>query len=121
MLGHMVRADIHSPGGIYLGSAPAFNLDSPVMDAFLHRMARGVLHSVKKSGFMPSKIQWRTNLPQDGFGIFALGISRTVGDVFSYHAVFPEKSQDSLWLLTFYERLHFVVHLQSTPKNGLSQ
>jgi hypothetical protein len=114
MLQHMVQADIHTPAGIYLGSAPAFNLDSPVMDAFLHRMARGLLHSVKKSGFMPSKIKWRTNLPRDGFGIFASGISRAVGDVFSYRAVFPQESQDSLWLLTFYERLHFVVHLQST-------
>ena len=114
ILEHMVQAHIHSPGGIYLGSAPAFNLDSPIMDAFLHRMARGLMHSVKKTGFMPSKIQWRTNLPPDAYNIFASGVSRTVGDVFSFKAVFPEESQDSLWLLTFYERLRFVVHLQST-------
>lgn len=114
MLDYMVQADIHTPGGIYLGSAPAFNFDSPLIDAFLHRMAKGLLHTVKKSGFMPSKIRWRANLPNDDFGIFASGVSRTVGDVFSYHAVFTEESQDSLWLLSFYERLHFVVHLQST-------
>jgi len=115
MLDHMVQADVRSPGGIYLGSAPAFNLDSPVIDAFLHRMARGLYHTVKKSGFIPSEIKWRTNLPPDAFGIFASGLSRTVGDVFSYRVVFPEGSQDSLWLLTFYERVHFVVHLKSIP------
>jgi hypothetical protein len=114
MLAHMVQADVHTPAGVYLGSAPAFNLDSPVMDAFLHRVVRGLLHSVRKTGFMPSTIQWRTNLPPVAFAIFASGISRTVGGVFSYRAVFVEESKDSLWLLTFYERLHFVVSLQST-------
>ena len=114
MLKHMVQANIHTPGGIYLGLAPAFNLDSPIIDAFLHRIANVLLHSVKQTGFMPSKIRWRTNLPNDGFDIFASGVSRSVGDVFSSHAVFTEESQESLWLLSFYERLHFIVRLQST-------
>lgn len=33
-------------------------------------------------------------------------------DVFSYSALFVEDSHDSLWLLTFYERLHFKALLE---------
>ncbi len=114
LLEHMVPADISTSAGVYLGSSPAFNLNNPVMDAFLHRMARGLLHSVKNTGFVPSKVQWQTNLQPDIFAIFASGLSGSFGDVFSYRALFVEDSHDSLWLLTFFERLHFKVSLHST-------
>lgn len=83
LLDHMVQAAISTSSGLNLGAAPAFNLDSPVMDSFLHRMARGLLHSVKNIGFVPSKIQWQTNFQPDTFAIFASGLSGSFGDVFS--------------------------------------
>src|SRR5262245_11848143 len=98
LLAHLVEADVHSPDGIYLGSAPAFNLDSQVVDSFLHRVVRGLLYSISKSGYLPSKIKWRTNVPPDVLATFPSTISRSVGDVFSYRVVFAEGSQASLWL-----------------------
>ena len=114
VLEHMLQVHIYLPGGIYLGSAPSFNFDSPVMDAFLHRTVRGFHHAEKKTGYRQSTIQWRIDLAPDTHDIFAHGISRTVGDVFAYTAIFPEGSERSLWLLTFYEHLRVVVHLQPT-------
>ena len=112
LLKHVAQVDIHSPEGDYLGSVAAFDLKSPVIDAFLHRMVRGLFHSVKKSGFVHSRMQWRTNVVPDDCEIFGLGTTRTFGDVFSYTAVFSEETQDSLWLLTFYERVRFIIHMQ---------
>ena len=114
LLEHMVQADLTTSSGEYLGCAPAFNFDSPVMNAFLHRVTRGLLHSVKDTGFVPSRVEWRTNLEPDIFHVFASAVSASLGDVFSYRALFVEDSHDSLWLLTFYERLHFEVSLHST-------
>lgn len=114
MLEQTVKVPIHSLGGSYLGSVAALNLGNPIMDAFLHRMARSLYHSVKKSGFLSSKIRWRTNLQADDYSIFSSGTTLTVGDVFSFTAIFSEESQDSLWLLTFYERLRFIVKLEVT-------
>jgi len=111
---HMVPADAYSPGGIYLRSAPAFNLNTPVIDAFIHRIVRGLLHEEKKSGFAPCSIEWRPNPAKNDCDLFVQGKFRTVGDVFSYSVLFRSSSLDSLWLLTFYERLRFLVHLGPT-------
>jgi hypothetical protein len=112
VLKHMVRADVHSRGGIYLGSAPAFNFDSPVIEGFLHRVVKGLLHEEKRSGFVLSSIKWEMNLPEDLYAMFAHGRSRAVGNVFSYSFLIRGGSLDSLWLLTFYESIRFVVRLQ---------
>ena len=79
LLNHMVQVEIHFPIGVYVGSATAFDLNSPVIDAFLHRMVRGLIYSVKGSGFIPSSIQWKTNLSSDDYEIFEVGITREIG------------------------------------------
>lgn len=115
VLQHMTQADVHSAGGIYLGSAPAFDFGSSVMDGFLHRVTRALLHEEQKCGFVPSTIEWRVNpAPDVCHDLAREGRSRVVGDVFSYSALFLEGHLNSIWLLTFYESLRFVVHLQLT-------
>lgn len=110
MVDSMIEVDLYSPEGDYSGKALAFNMDSAGMNSFLHRMIKGLLHSEKKSGFLPSKIVWRTNLNLSDYKGFDSGITRNFGDVFSYSVVFAEGTYESLWLLTFYERLSFLVH-----------
>ena len=113
VLRQMTQADVHSPGGIYLYSAPAFNLDSPVMDSFFHRVARGLLHEERRCGFVPCTTRWRPNRDPVTCANFAReGRSRGIGDVFSYSVCFLEGHLSSIWLLTFYDRLHFFIHLQ---------
>lgn len=114
---HIVLADVHSKGGIYLGSAPAFDLNTPVMDAFFDRIGRGLLHEEKSTGFVRLRSQWQLNPPQDICDNIAnQGKSRTVGDIFSYSVQFLEGSLSSVWILTVYGRLRFSLHLQ-TPQD----
>jgi hypothetical protein len=113
VLNHMALADVHSKAGIYLGSAPAFNFDSPRMDSFFHRLARGLLHEETQTGFVQSRIEWRRNPPPDICEDFLRqGRFRVVGDIFSYCVLLVEGELTSLWLLTFYERLRFIVLLR---------
>jgi hypothetical protein len=113
VLRHMTQADVHSSGGVYLGSAPAFNLDTPVMDSFFHRVVRGLLHEERQCGFLPCTIQWRLSPDRVVYADFVrVGRSRSIGDIFSYSALFLEGHLASIWLLSFYGRLRFIVHLQ---------
>ena len=82
------------------------------MDEFVQRMVRGLLYSVKKTIVIDPKVTWHTQLPPDTFTVFAPGISRDVGDIFSYRVLFTPESGRSFWLLTFYEHLHLVAALE---------
>jgi hypothetical protein len=44
ILESMTMADAYSPGGIYLGSGPGFDLDQEVMDRLMGKMTRALLH-----------------------------------------------------------------------------
>jgi hypothetical protein len=113
VLRHMTQADVHSPGGIYLRSAPAFNLDSLVMDSFFERVARGLLHEERRCGFVSCTTQWsRSRDPVICTNFAREGRSRAIGDVFSYSVRFLEGHLASIWLLTFYDRLPFFIHLK---------
>jgi len=117
VLRHVIQADINSPGGIHLRSAPAFNLDSPVMDSFLHRVVRGLLQEERQCGFVPCTIEWCRKRDTVICADFARQRgSRAVGDVFSYSVWFSDGHLSSIWLLTFYDHLHFFIHLQTSVK-----
>ena len=114
VLRQMVQADV-CRGGIYLRSAPAFNLDRPFMNRFFERVARGLLHEEKRCGFVPCTTEWRRTRDPVICAKFARERgSRAIGDVFSYSVLFSEGHLSSIWLLTFYDRLHFFVHLQAS-------
>ena len=114
VLRHVIQTDVYSPGGIYLRSAPAFNLDSPIMDSFFHRVVRGFLHEERRCGFVPCAIIWRRKRDPVICADFARKCgSRAIGDIFSYSFLFSEGHLSSIWLLTFYDRLHFFIHLQA--------
>jgi hypothetical protein len=101
-------------GGRHLGTAPGFNLDCPLMDNFLHRVTRALVHEERNTGYVASTIQWKLNPPPEALQGFAqLGKSRLVGDVFAYSVIFSPATPTSFWLLTFYERLNFLVNFKS--------
>ena len=113
LVSFMRPAAIHSSTGQFIGLAPAFNLNSPLVDEFLRRIAHALLHEEKKCGFVECKIDWRLNPPADecrGFASEAKG--RRIGDTFAYAVMFLNGSVRSIWLLEFYERLRFFVHLE---------
>lgn len=93
------------------GPFPTFNFNIPEMDAFLLRLARGLLHEETGIGFVRSKIEWRLD-PLDFPAHFGPHTkTRAVGNIFAYSVVFHAGGFDSVWLLTFYEKLRFGVHL----------
>ena len=73
-------------------------------------MLARVLHS---AGYIASATKWRRiREPRICADFISHAKTRSVGNVFSYGVVFPAGTLTSLWLLTFYQRLHFIVHLQ---------
>lgn len=116
VLSHLTQADIYSSGGIYLGAKPAFDLNNLMMDSFLHRIVRALLHKERKCGFVESNIEWRLNPPIEICHNFANDAkTRHIGDIFSYSYAFMENNlTSSIWLLTFYGNVRFFIHIQLT-------
>jgi hypothetical protein len=116
LMKHAVLLPLPPINGTKMGLIPAFDFDSDVIDSFLLRVTRALLHVETCCGFVECHIErWRANPPSDVFDVlFASKRSRQIGDVFSYSALLCEDSWNSVWLLTFYERLHFFVNLRTT-------
>lgn len=113
LMKHAVLLPLPQINSTRMAFTPAFNFDSDVIDSFLLRVTRALLHVETRCGFVSCHIErWRANPPSDV--LFTSERSRQIGDVFSYSALLCDDSRNSLWILTFYERLHFFVHLQTT-------
>jgi hypothetical protein len=109
----MRPASVHSSSGQFIGVAPAFDLNNPLVDEFLLRIVRALLHEEKECGFVDCTVAWRLNPPAAECREFASEAKgRRVGDTFAYATMIPDGSVSSLWLLEFYERLYFFVHLK---------
>ena len=95
--------EVRSPGGLYLGHAPAFNLDDPRVDRFLERVCRAVLFDSFNKGFFPGTFSWKILPPEVVPNLFHSAPKecprRNFGDIFSYVAL----TKDCIVLLRFYE------------------
>lgn len=106
--------DVYSPGGVYLGRRPAFELDRPRFERVMTKIARGLhyyetgvtLPPEVSSGivFNPDPERW-TDL------IDALGpVKGRHPEVFRYRCAFtPDRKRGSVWLFQFYEKPTFLV------------
>jgi hypothetical protein len=111
LMKHVVLLPLPPTNSTKMGLIPAFDFDSDVIDSFLLRVTRALLHVETSCGFVPCQVvRWCANPPEGNR--FVSDRSRQVGDVFGYNAAISEDSPSSLWLLTFYERLHFMVHVR---------
>lgn len=88
-------ADIFLEGKVFLGTAPAFNLNQPAMNRFFDRVARALFHEETESGYVTCTIEWRTirdSRANNGFAKYATH-KRSIGDIFSYAVAQEEKLQ----------------------------
>lgn len=118
LMKHVVPLPFPPINNTRMGLIPAFDFDSDVIDSFLLRVTRALLHVETRCGFVECHIErWRANPPSDVLDfLFASKRSRQIGNVFSYHTLLCEDLRNSVWLLTFYERLHFFVYFQTAKK-----
>jgi hypothetical protein len=83
-----------TPAGIYVGNAPAFDLNIPEVDAFLERVCRGVLYDSLQRGYFEATFRWK-RLPSKARNMIrfnTIGLPhKVVGTVFTY-VVFPDHS-----------------------------
>ena len=104
----MTPVEVNSPGGLYLGTAPAFNLNDPRIDRFIERVSRGVIYDAFGISFFVATFRWKLNPPNADF-LFQAGPpecrKKDVGEIFSYWI--PPESQDRVFwtIMRFYRNL----------------
>lgn len=90
-------ADVFLEGDVFLGTAPAFNLDQPALNRFFARVARSLLYKETRSGYVRCTIKWRPIYDlrvNNGFLRYATHTG-SVGDIFSYAG--HKKSNLDVW------------------------
>lgn len=122
MLDCMTLADRYSPGGVYLGTAPALNLDQPCMNRFFERLTRGLLYRENRIGFIKCRVEWKKapclsdvpNMPaQLQEFLRQPRVVRSFGqDHFSYAGWFCTGHAASYWRIRFYAGIEFQTWLR---------
>jgi hypothetical protein len=117
VLNSMKIVDVVSKGGVYLKSAMAFNLDQPVMDRFMTRMSRALLHHENRIGYVDCSVEWQLLnrasdlvLPSE---LLSVGKYRSVGDVFAYIGFYFPGQPNSLWILSFFGGFEVLTFLKA--------
>lgn len=125
----LLVADIQSPGGIHLGTAPAYQVHLPRMRRVVSRIVKGLFfHELQCR--LPDEYQshgmtdsdWNSsNLPQEDHDRMAALHSRPVRSIgqgaFTYRFLHAGDDHNStLWLLSFYENVWF---LGATAPRGI--
>ncbi len=109
--------DRYSPGGIYLGKAPAFDLNQKVMDTFIERMTRALLYCKNGIEYTEFEVEWKKSLdlpalermPPALRAFLLSGQSKEIGDgIFGYVGYYTPGRAVSLWLLNFYGGIEFM-------------
>ena len=109
----------YTPGGIYLGQAPAFNLDQPTIDRFVERIARALLYQEIAMEHTACDFEWKMSpddaaldrMPPDIKAVL-YGKPKVIGEgVFSYVGYFLSGTASSLWFLNFYGGIDFMVRV----------
>jgi len=123
LINSLMTKDRYSDGGIYLETAPAFNLDQPLMDRFFNRMSRALLYHENSIGYVDCTVEWRIapnfsrmeNIPDDIKKFLSYGKLRIVGDnIFYYVAWFRPQEVNSLWILGFYDGVDFITSVRAS-------
>ncbi len=112
VLGHMTVADVRTKDGEIV-PAWAFDLNSPLMNRFVLRVARSVLHEETGCGFFDCEATWALR-PDEAMKSELLTYattSRRVSAEFSYAGVFRSDEVNSAWLFTLYDSIDFLVSL----------
>lgn len=114
-----------TPDGIYIRKDWAFDYDNPVMNRFVRRLGRALLHFEFDQEYFEGQFRWRMNLETPAIvyeGLAAHGRVRKVTDEFSY-GVTALKEAGPAWVVTnFYGRTEFLIRIkadeQDTPSKG---
>jgi hypothetical protein len=117
ILNSLKPVDVYTPGGIALGSHPAFNLDQELMNRFIERVTRALLHHETSVGYADGNVEWRMaptlkNLVSIAAKTKAIRASvawKEIGKgVFGYAAYCRKGSTTSLYIMSFYGGAHFM-------------
>jgi hypothetical protein len=109
--------DRYSPGGIYFGKAPAFDLNQKVMDRFIERMTRALLYYENGIEYTEFEVEWKKSpdlpalerMPPELRTFLLNGQSKEIGDgIFRYVGYYTPGRATSLWLLNFYGGIEFM-------------
>lgn len=107
--------------GIYLGKAPAFNLDQPTMDRFVERIARALLYQENAMEHTACDFEWKmapddatlNRMPPVFKAVLRCGKPKEIGEgVFSYVGYYFTGKAASLWVLNFYGGIEFMVKVR---------
>jgi hypothetical protein len=109
--------DVYTPGGIALGNRPAFNLNQEVMNRFIERVTRALLHHETGVGYANGSVDWRMaptrekieSMPAEKKAILASVEWKIIGEeIFSYAAYCHAASKKSLYIMSFYGGANFM-------------
>jgi hypothetical protein len=112
--------DVYSPGRIFLGSRPAFDLDQEVVDRFMARITRSLLYHENGIGYVEGEIKWRMAPTEEDFkkmspkkmAFLRCGEPKRIGDdVFTYVGYYQPGQASSLWIMNFYGGIEFMTIL----------
>lgn len=121
MIDAITAADVSLEGKVSLGTAPAFDINQPLMDRFFDRVARSLLHEEKGSGYVTCTIRWRPvtdSIANNGFAKYATH-KRSIGDCFSYAGHKKRNSDIWYWFVNFFGQDFLVEQtVQSEGKDG---
>jgi hypothetical protein len=112
----MINSDVHTQAGVYIGTAPAFNLDSHIIDRFIERVCRAVLFDAFNLSYFPAKFAWKLNphIPNYMLSVASSASKqRDVLEVFHYLAT-PSQNDSYFVILTFYQRLRILGYFNKT-------
>jgi hypothetical protein len=106
--------EVRSPGGIVLRDDLAFDLEAPVVTAFLTRLCRALLWEEFKLQHFEGEFDWRMSVDPDPMiyeGCSRLGRFRKVHDVFAYGATQPRPPDPGWLIINFYGRFEIIARV----------
>jgi hypothetical protein len=114
LLSMMKIVERTTPKGIYIGKEWVLDYDNHVMNRFVRRLGRALLHFEFSQDYFEGQFGWRMNLEIPAIvyeGICLHGKARKVTDEFSY-VVTELKNDNPAWaVISFYGRIEFLIRI----------
>lgn len=102
----MCVVGVQTPQGLVVKDG--FNLESPLMERFILRMCRAILHQETYSGFVKCSVRWGVNPERELREELLSGAkARVISDEFAYAGIFFPGEPVSMWLPNFYQSVEF--------------
>jgi len=127
ILQSMKMVDVYSPGGIFFGRRPAFDLDQEVMDRFMERLTRALLYRENAVGYVEGEVEWCMaptekdfeSMPPEMKALLASVNPKEIGDnVFTYIGYCYPGKAGSLWVMSFYGGVEFMSMLRDKERHS---